>query len=242
MPRSLSLSTGAAFFALIALICGLLLNSLLQLQALGTQLGIVVEHHNRKIDLITQIQVAAHIRTDSLFRMALTIDAFERDAYFMEFNRAGFLVGSGRKALRELGLSAAEQRGFDDQTRLVNGIQAVQERVIDLYNAERRTEAHQLLVMEVIPMQEDFNRQLADLRNAYQRANLAALSIGGFLPADDTHLLMVREMEATETLLLARDAGDQTKIAAAEKDLAAIQAERVTAAAKAGTAPAVPAR
>lgn len=77
---------------------------------------------------------------------------------------------------------------------------------------------------------------------ARQRANLAALSIGGFLPADDTHLLMVREMEATETLLLARDAGDQTKITAAEKALAAIQAERVTAAAKAGTAPAVPAQ
>ncbi len=77
---------------------------------------------------------------------------------------------------------------------------------------------------------------------ARQRANLEALSIGGFLPADDTHLLMVREMEATETLLLARDAGDQTKIAAAEKALAAIQAERVTAAAKAGAAPAVPAQ
>lgn len=77
---------------------------------------------------------------------------------------------------------------------------------------------------------------------ARQRANLEALSIGGFLPADDTHLLMVREMEATETLLLARDAGDQSKIAAAEKDLAAIRAERVTAAAKAGTAPAVPAQ
>ncbi len=174
IPRAPSLSTRAAFFALIALICGLLLVSLFQLQALGAQLGIVVEHHNRKIDLITQIQVAAHIRTDSLFRMALTDDAFERDAYFMEFNRAGFLVGSGRTALRELGLSAAERRSFDDQTRLVNGIQAVQERVIDLYNAERRTEARQLLVMEAIPMQEDFNRQLADLRNAYQRANLAA--------------------------------------------------------------------
>ncbi|MDO9473875.1 MAG: phosphate/phosphite/phosphonate ABC transporter substrate-binding protein [Caulobacter sp.] len=77
---------------------------------------------------------------------------------------------------------------------------------------------------------------------ARQRANLEALSIGGFLPADDTHLLMVREMEATETLLLAREGADQTKIAAAEKDLAAIRAERVTAAAKAGAAPAVPAQ
>lgn len=75
-----------------------------------------------------------------------------------------------------------------------------------------------------------------------QRANLAKLSIGGFLPADDTHLLVVREMEATETLLLAREAGDATKTAAAEKALAGIQAERAAAAAKAGAAPAVPAQ
>lgn len=173
-PRAFSLTTKAAFFTLIALICGLLLNSLLQLHALGSQLAIVVEHHNRKIDLITQIQVAAHIRTDNLLRMALTDDAFERDAYFMEFNRAGFLVGSGRTALRELGLSAGEQRDFDSGTRLVNKIQAVQERVIDLYNNDRPAEARQLMVLEAIPMQEQFTRQLADLRNVYQRANLAA--------------------------------------------------------------------
>lgn len=174
MQREFFLTTGAAFFGLIALICGLLLNSLLQLHAMGTQLSVVIEHHNRKIDLITQIQVAAHIRTDNLFRMALADDAFERDVYFMEFNRAGFLVGSGRSALREIGLSASEQRNFDDQTRLVNGIQAVQERVVDLYNANRRPEAHQLLVEEAIPMQEDFNRQLANLRSTYHRANLVA--------------------------------------------------------------------
>lgn len=71
-----------------------------------------------------------------------------------------------------------------------------------------------------------------------QRANLEALSIGGFLPADDTHLLMVREMEATETLLLARDGGDAAKIAAAEKTLADIQAERAAVAARGGAGPA----
>ena len=67
----------------------------------------MVEHHNRKIDLITQTQVASHIRTDSLFRMALADDPFERDAHFLEFNRAGFLVGSGRNALRQMGFSTA---------------------------------------------------------------------------------------------------------------------------------------
>jgi diguanylate cyclase (GGDEF)-like protein len=174
IQRAFSLSIGIAFFALIALICGLLVNGLLQLQALGTQLHIVVEHHNRKIDLITQTQVAAHIRTDSLFRMALADDAFERDAYFLQFNRAGFLVGSGRNALRELEFSATEQRDFDAQTRLVNDIQTIQEHVIDLLNAGRNATAREVLVQEAIPLQETFNRQLAAMRNAYHQANLTA--------------------------------------------------------------------
>jgi diguanylate cyclase (GGDEF)-like protein len=171
--RGISLLTGT-FVALIVLICGLLINSVFQLHALGTQMHLVVEHHNRKIDLITQTQVAAHIRTDALFRMVLADDPFERDAYFMEFNRAGFLVGSGRNALHELGFSADEQRNFDDQTRLVNDIQAVQERVIDLLNTDHSADARSVLILEAIPIQEEFNRQLASMRAMYQQANLAA--------------------------------------------------------------------
>ena len=174
MPRGFSLTTGTAFAALIALICGLGVNSLVQLQTLGTQIRTVVELHNRKIDLITQTQVAAHTRTDSLLRMAMTDDPFERDVHFLEFNRAGFLVGSGRNALRQMGFSAAEQRSFDAQTRLVNDIQSVQERVIDLLNTERSAEARRVLVLEAIPIQEAFNQQLADMRKLYQQANLAA--------------------------------------------------------------------
>ncbi|MDO9468657.1 MAG: diguanylate cyclase [Thiobacillus sp.] len=174
MLRGFPLNTRIAFAILIALICGLLFINLHQLHALGTQIDIVVERHNKKIDFITQTQVASHLRTDSLFRMALTEDPFERDAYFMEFNRAGFLVGSGRNALRSLGFTATEQREFDEQTRLVNEIQAVQERVVDLFNAGRHTEAHRLLVQETIPLQEAFNQHLAGLRSAYQNANLAA--------------------------------------------------------------------
>ncbi|MFZ3041194.1 MAG: diguanylate cyclase [Thiobacillus sp.] len=172
--RTLSLTASTAFVVLIALICGLTLNSLLQLQTLGSQIRTVVEFHNHKIDLITQTQVASHIRTDSLFRMALANDPFERDAYFQEFNRAGFLVGSGRNALRQMGLSTAEQRGFDAQTRLVNDIKSIQEQVIDLLNAKRSTDAHRVLVQEAIPIQEAFNQQLADMRNLYLQDNLNA--------------------------------------------------------------------
>ncbi len=174
MHRTFPPLIGTAFIALIALICGLLLNSLFQLKTLGTQLQIVLEHHNRKIDLITQTQVAAHVRTDSLFRMVLADDAFERDAHFMEFNHAGFLVGQGRNALRKLGLSPVERQSFDAQTRLVNDIQAVQEHVIDLLDAGRTEDARRALKLDAIPMQATFNRQLADMRSAYQQANLAA--------------------------------------------------------------------
>jgi len=174
LPARISLITGTAFVALIALICGLATNGLLQLQTLDTQIRTVVEQHNRKIDLITQTQVAAHIRTDSLFRMALADDPFARDEFFMRFNRAGFLVGSGRHALRQMGFTPAEQRSFDAQTRLIDDIQTVQEQVVDLLKADRDAEARRLLVEEAIPLQEAFNRQLADMRTLYHDANLAA--------------------------------------------------------------------
>lgn len=174
MQRRFSLTTGTAFVVLIALTCGLALNGLLQLQTLGAQMRTVVEFHNRKIDLITQTQVAAHLRTDSLFRMVLADDSFVRDARFMEFNRAGFLVGSGRNALRQMGFSAAEQREFDAQTRLINDIEPAQAHVIDLLYADKNTDARRVLVEQAIPLQDAFNLQLANMRNQYQQANLAA--------------------------------------------------------------------
>ena len=125
MHRGFSPLIGTAFVALIVLICGLLLNSLLQLEALGKQLDIVVEHHNRKIDIITQTQVAAHIRTDSLFRMALADDPFERDVHFLRFNRAGFLVGQGRDALRQLGFTPTEQQRIIIPRILFGGVKLI---------------------------------------------------------------------------------------------------------------------
>lgn len=71
-----------------------------------------------------------------------------------------------------------------------------------------------------------------------QRANLKKLSIGGFLPADDSHLLVVRKMEALETLGLARESGDAARIAAAQAALDDLQAQLDRKAAAAPPAPA----
>jgi phosphonate transport system substrate-binding protein len=73
-----------------------------------------------------------------------------------------------------------------------------------------------------------------------QRELVSKLSIGGFRPADETHLLPVREMEATEAYLTARNSGDAAKIAETESALNAIRAEREALAAKAGQPPIAP--
>lgn len=67
-----------------------------------------------------------------------------------------------------------------------------------------------------------------------QRELLAKISIGGFVPADASHLIPVREMEATEKLLSARNAGDAAAVAEAEKALKEVQAERAALEARTG--------
>lgn len=62
---------------------------------------------------------------------------------------------------------------------------------------------------------------------AQERAYLARLHVGGFKSADDNHLLPVREMEATEQWLVARQSKDPARIAEARKRLDAITAQRV---------------
>lgn len=59
-----------------------------------------------------------------------------------------------------------------------------------------------------------------------QRAVLARIQTLPFKAADDTHLLTVREMEATGQLMQARSRNDAVAVAAAEASLAQIRKER----------------
>jgi len=67
-----------------------------------------------------------------------------------------------------------------------------------------------------------------------QRGLLAKVSIGGFKPADNNHLLPVREMEASENLQEARAGGDKAKIDAAQKAFDQVKADEAALQAKTG--------
>ena len=59
-----------------------------------------------------------------------------------------------------------------------------------------------------------------------QRINLARLGVAGFRAADNNHLLPIREMEAAQAWVLAKEGGDKVRIAAAQKALDNIRAQR----------------
>ena len=61
---------------------------------------------------------------------------------------------------------------------------------------------------------------------ARQRASLEKIQTKPFVPADDTHLLPVREMEATGALIEARNRKDAAAVTKAEAMLAQVKVER----------------
>ena len=67
-----------------------------------------------------------------------------------------------------------------------------------------------------------------------ERKLISGFSIGGFKPADNTHLLPVEEMEANELYEEAKRSGDAAKTAAAKTELDRIRAEAAAARAKRG--------
>ncbi|MDC7682668.1 phosphate/phosphite/phosphonate ABC transporter substrate-binding protein [Asticcacaulis sp. BYS171W] len=64
-----------------------------------------------------------------------------------------------------------------------------------------------------------------DAEGARQLKVLNNLLFGVFKPADNTHLLPVREMEAAEALIQAQNAGDAAAVEKAKADLAAVTKE-----------------
>ncbi len=167
----------AAAFALLALFILLqTLNSAAQLARLNGDLRTVVQNHDLRISLITRTQVAAHLRTDTLLRMALTRDPFERDALLAQFDHAGYLVGAGRRRLADMGFDAREQANFQTQDELVKRIQDTQDEITDLLAAGQDTRARAMILREAIPLAAQFNASLAQLRDYYEAANRTALA------------------------------------------------------------------
>lgn len=173
--RTFLFVVGGAFLALVSLIALLAVSSLIQLNH-QRKLNADVLVQNQKLERMTQIQVAAHKRTDSLLRMALTQDTFDRDEIFREFNHAAILLGNARRDLEKM-LAPSERAAYDKLTKTVNNIQQVHEQIAELLMAERTGNANALLRQIAIPLQAQFNQQLLDMRYQFQNETTKAQTL-----------------------------------------------------------------
>lgn len=175
MKRIFFLLTGGAFLALTLLIAALTANSAYQLARIQEHIDKTVTLQEKKIGAITRTEIAAFLRADRLLRMVIESDPFARDELYLEFNRAGFAVGSGRDELEKLGLTPEERVLFDRQAELIRRILVMQEKVTDFLTHDQIDDARNMLVAEGIPLQERFDKMLADHRDLLQDAHNVSL-------------------------------------------------------------------
>ncbi|MCP5141199.1 MAG: response regulator [Zoogloeaceae bacterium] len=176
MPRRVLAILAFAFLLLIMLIAALAAYGVFEMRQVQGDLEDVVGGNNEKAQLATDMQVAGYHRSDALYGMISTRDAFARDELFLAYNRAGFEVGLTRNRFRELALTPAEQRVFDRQSKLIERVVTLQDRVVDLVNAEDFATARDLLSSEVIPLQDAINDTFAEIRGLEMLANGVALA------------------------------------------------------------------
>ncbi|MGB1110271.1 MAG: ATP-binding protein [Gammaproteobacteria bacterium] len=186
MLRHFLHTMAGGFVLLLILLLAVVGYTLVQLDSLADDMERIVRFHNQKEQIATDMQVAGYRRSDALYNFALTDDPFERDAYFLDYNRAGFDVGLARNALRDMGLGDGEQVIMNRQSALIEQVIDGQEKVIDLITADD-PEARQVLQDEVLPVQADINQTFAMLRDIN---SLAATQV-----LDETH-------ESTRSTLL----------------------------------------
>ncbi|MGA7178730.1 MAG: diguanylate cyclase [Thiobacillaceae bacterium] len=167
--------TSGTIMVLVGIIAALSIHGVFQLRRIHQEMEDVVAIHERQVDIVTRTQVAAHMRSDRLSRMALERDPFAQDELWMEFLHAGYLVGSGRNELKRMGFTQRELANFNAQSELIKQIVPVQEEVVNLIKSERYAEADRLLIKKSIPLQDAFSEKLAELRGYYQDGSTAAL-------------------------------------------------------------------
>ncbi len=176
MNRIFLFLIAGAFLVLTLLIAALAANGIYQLGRLNNQIETVLKQYSLKLDTVSTLQVDSYTRGDRLLRMAIEEDPFVRDELFIEFNRAGFLVGSGRRKLLELGLTIEERKLFDEQSQLIERIIPMQERVIDYLHRDQIVDARNVLIAEGIAMQSRLVEMLGVLHEDMRATHTQALN------------------------------------------------------------------
>ncbi|MCG6966551.1 MAG: diguanylate cyclase [Chromatiaceae bacterium] len=130
----------------------------------------VMAQHNRQVQLITETQVAAFRRADTIQLMLLEQDPFKQDELFMAYLRYGFQVGDGRNRIRALLDSDAEKALLTRQDKIIAEAVGLHDRVTDLVRSGAHEAARAIFVEQLAQMHEQGHATFQGLRDLQTRA------------------------------------------------------------------------
>ena len=142
-----------AFSITLALFISLIIYGLFYIQGVNNNLNLIVEEHNTKEHLVTDMHNNARERVMSLFQMALSDDPFERDDLYMQLNKNGAEFARSRLSLLEMSLNEDESNILEQQGKLTSVAVPLQERIIELISSDDIETARSLLIEEGLEAQ-----------------------------------------------------------------------------------------
>ncbi len=159
----------AGFITQLLLILFVTAIGLQQLKMITDNLNRVVDVHMRKQNLTKTMVVTARERILIMFMLTRTDDAFARDSLLMQFHQKGSEFVTARLTLLDMPLNPTERELIARQGELIGHAQPIQERAIELINADFNQAAADLVLKQAIPAQNNVMKVLSQLDAETQR-------------------------------------------------------------------------
>ena len=165
---------GAGFAGMLMLMLFLTAIGIQNMAAAQERLDRLVSEYMTKVRIVGAMRTHARERTVNMQKMILLKDEFEIIDQTVEFDlHAGSFIDL-RQQLLALPLAIEERNLLERQARLTNVAVPLQRRVVELVKANRRAEAHELLLAKAIPAQDRVFEALVDLEKLQElRADAA---------------------------------------------------------------------
>ena len=139
------------------------------------RINAIVETHNVKAALLNEMYTSARERSLLLHTMLDLDDPFARDELFLEFNKHGGRFARARIKLLTMSLNDKEKALLTQQGKLSGIAVPIQNRIIDLIQADDLRQARVILNIESVPAQNRVLDRLLELQH-YQETSASKIA------------------------------------------------------------------
>ena len=167
-------SLAVGFALVLALLLGISLLGLKQMEAINNRLVLIVTVNNYKTELVTIMRDALRDRTITMHSLVLNTAPFEQNGELYDFHNYGVRFTQAMFAMELTSLSPQEKAILAGVRKSANLAQPVVTRTVDLALDNRNAEALKLLQSEAVPAQKLIIVELQALLKLQREANADA--------------------------------------------------------------------